>query len=228
MTELPYQSDQILSLPGPATKPASRWKRAALAGLLSLLFPGMGQLYNRQPRRGFSLALISLMLGMTMVKTRLLFAFSTMVTTILALVFWKFFVAGEAGHSAATEKGSESIINSTARLLYPLLAIVFCVATLFPSPEALRSEAGLAAFKIASTSMCPTLCLGERVVADRHAYESKRPERGDLIFMKHASFDALFVMRVIGVAGDTVDPGSDGTILVNGRPFQTTCAMRTL
>jgi TM2 domain-containing membrane protein YozV len=171
MTDLPYQSDQILSLPGPATKPDSRWKRAALAGLLSLLFPGMGQLYNRQPRKGFSLALISLILGMTMVKTRLLFTFSTMVTTILALVLWKFFVAGEAGYSAATEKGSESIIP-LPRLLYPLLAIVFFVATLFPSPEALRSEAGSAAFKIASTSMCPTLCLGERVVADRHAYES--------------------------------------------------------
>jgi signal peptidase I len=219
MTELPYQSDQAPSLPGPAAKITSRWKRAALAGLLSLLFPGMGQLYNRQPRKGFFLALISLMLGMAMVKTRLLFTFSTMVTTILALVLWKFFIAGEAANSAATGKGRESIIP-LPRLLYPLLAVVFFVATLFPSPEAVRSEAGFAAFNIASTSMCPTLCLGERVVADKHAYESKRPERGDLIFMKRASSDALFVKRVIGVAGDIVGPGSDGTILVNGQPFK--------
>ena len=52
-----------------------------------------------------------------------------------------------------------------------------------------------------------------------HAYKSKLPQRGDLILMKHASSNGLFVKRVIGVAGDTVAPGSNGTILVNGHPF---------
>jgi signal peptidase I len=88
-----------------------------------------------------------------------------------------------------------------------------------PSPDLLRSRVGFAAFKISSRSMCPTLCLGERVVADMHAYNSKRPQRGDIILMKHSSSDALFVKRVIGIPGDTVVPGSDGTILVNGQPF---------
>jgi signal peptidase I len=219
MTELPDNCGQTLSLPGQVSKPASRWKKAALAGLLGLLFPGMGQLYNRQPRKGFLLAFVSLALGMTMVKTRLLFTFSTMVTTILTLIIWKFFVAAEAAYAAATEKRPEPAIP-LPRITYPILVIVFFVATLFPSPDQLRGEAGFAAFKISSTSMCPTLCLGERVVADRFAYKSKPPQRGDLIFMKHASSDALFVKRVIGVAGDRVAPSSDGTILVNGQPFK--------
>ena len=45
----------------------------------------MGQLYNRRPRKAFSLALITYILDFLMVKTRLLFAFSTMVVTILGL-----------------------------------------------------------------------------------------------------------------------------------------------
>jgi TM2 domain-containing membrane protein YozV len=145
MTELPYQSDQTPSLPGPAAKPTSRWKRAALAGLLSLLFSGMGQLYNRQPRKGLFLALISLMLGMAMVKTRLLFTFSKMVPTILALVLWKFFVAGEAAYSTATGKGPESIIP-LPRLLYPLLAVVFCCDTV-PVPRSPQKRGGLCRFQ---------------------------------------------------------------------------------
>ena len=38
--------------------------------------------------------------------------------------------------------------------------------------------------------------------------------------MQHASSDALFVKRVIGIAGDVVAPGPNGTILVNGWPFK--------
>lgn len=202
----------------PPSKSSSRWKRAVLAGLLSLLFPGMGQLYNRQPRKGLGFALISLGLAMMMVKTRLLFTFSTMVIAILALLLWKLFVAAEAAYVAAVGNKPELPIPLPP-LTYPLIAIVLFVAVVFQSPDKLRSETGFAAFKISSSSMCPTLCLGERVVADIHAYKSNSPQRGDVILIKHASSDALFVKRVIGVAGDTVGPGSDGAVLVNGQSF---------
>src|SRR5258708_10667918 len=71
----------------------------------------------------------------------------------------------------------------------------------------------------ASASMCPTICLGERFVADMHAYKFKPPQRGDLILMKHSSSGALFVKRVIGIAGDTVGPGPGGTIMVKSQLF---------
>jgi len=209
---------QGLLVPDSQSKPSSRWKNAALAGLLSLVFPGIGQLYNRQPRKGFGLALISFGLALMTVRTRVLFTFSTMVITILALLLWKLFVAAEAAYTGATGKMAEPSIP-LRRITYPLLVIAFFVAALFPSRDQLRSETGFAAFKIPSTSMCPTLCLGERVVADIHAYKSNSPQRGDVILIKHASSDALFVKRVIGVAGDTVGPSSGGAILVNGQSF---------
>jgi signal peptidase I len=204
--------------PNPTPKPSSSRKKVVLAGLLSLVFPGMGQLYNRQPGKGFGFSLISFSLAMTMVKTRLLFTFSTMAIIIIALLLWKIFVAPEAAWTAAIRKTPESPIP-LPWLIYPLLAIFFFVAAVFPSPDKLRSETGFAAFKISSTSMCPTLCLGERVVADTHSYKSGPPQRGDLILMKHASSDALFVKRVIALPGDTVAPGFGGAILVNGQPF---------
>jgi len=38
--------------------------------------------------------------------------------------------------------------------------------------------------------------------------------------MKHVSSDALFVKRVIGLSGDMTAPGPDGSVIVNGEPFE--------
>ena len=218
MTETPENSSQPPSQPLASPIPrSSRWKRPTLAVLLSLVFPGMGQLYNRQPRKAFSLALITCTLDFLMVKTRVLFAFSTMVVTILALGLWKLFVATEAGYAAAAAKKPEPPVPMPW-LTYPVLAVIFFVAAFVPFPD-LKSEAAFASFKVPSASMCPTICLGERFVADMHAYKLKPPQRGDLILMKHSSSGALFIKRVIGIAGDTVAPGSGGTVLVKGQLF---------
>src|ERR1700732_4988591 len=112
MSNLPADPNQV---PYRETKrsdpnPRSRWKKATLASLLSFLVPGMGQLFNRQPRKGFTLALITYLFDVLMLKTRLLFIFSTMVTTLLAGVIWRLFVAAEAGYTAAAGKKPESSV----------------------------------------------------------------------------------------------------------------------
>jgi len=212
--------DQVLS---PQTKssdlrPPSRWKKATVATLLSLVFPGTGQLFNRQPRKGFALALITYLFDLLMVKTPILFIFPTMVATIVAVGIWKLFVGAEAGYAAAAAKKPESTVP-VPLFTYPLLAVIFIAAVVIPGPDRLKSEAGFAAFKISSASMCPTICFGERIVADVRAYKSKPVQRGDLILIKHPSFAGLLVKRVIAIAGDKVSPGPSGAIVVNGQPF---------
>jgi len=146
VTELPIDSGQPFSLPlpGAASKPSYRRKKATLAGLLDLLFAGMGQLYNRQPRKAFAMALISQIFGMLMAKARLLLAFSTIVATVVILVVWKFFVTAEAAYTAATAKKPEPSVL-LPWLTYPLLAVLFFAAAFFPSPDQLKNKAGFAA-----------------------------------------------------------------------------------
>jgi signal peptidase I len=220
MEKLPVNPGQAPSLNTESSDPRtrSRWKKATLASLLSFVSPGTGQLLNRQPRKAFILALISYLFGVLMIKTRLLFIFSTMVATAAAAAIWKLLVAVEAGYGATLTKKPESPLP-IPRFTYSFLGVLFLAAVFIPSSDQLKSEAGFAAFKIRSASMCPTICLGERIVADMHAYKSKALERGDLILMKHSSSEGLFVKRVIAVAGDTVAPGPRGSILVNGQPF---------
>jgi len=221
MDKVPVSSNQVPSpvTESPDPRPRSPWKKATLASLLSFVFPGMGQLYNRQPRKGFTLALITYLLDVLMLKTRLLFAFPTFVATIVAAVVWRLFVAAEAAYAAAAAKKPESNVP-IPRFTYTFLAVMFVAAAVFVSdPDQLKTKTGFAAFKVPSASMCPTICLGERIVADMHAYKSNPLQRGDLILIKHPSSNALFIKRVIAIAGDTVAPGRSGSILVNGQPF---------
>jgi signal peptidase I len=67
--------------------------------------------------------------------------------------------------------------------------------------------------------MCPAICLNERVIAGMDAFNTRAPQRGEVILFERDEGNTKFVKRVIGVAGDTVAPGPSNTILVNNKPL---------
>jgi signal peptidase I len=73
------------------------------------------------------------------------------------------------------------------------------------------------AFRVPSSSMCPTVCENERVLAAMDAGTAKSPARGEVILFSHKLGDtnSLLFKRVIGVGGDEVS-GKSGSIVVNG------------
>ena len=225
MTELNVNCDPttLSPQPMPSRKPPSRWKRAGLAGFLSLIIPGAGQLYNRHPLKALLLVLPIPTVITLAAKTRILFSFVTIVAFFVLLTGWRVFIAGEAAYGGWTNKRESA--PSHRRLTYPLIAVVLIIAALYPSSDDFKRWTSFAAFKVPSGSMCPTICPGERIVADMGAYRSKSPERGDLILLQHKSSLALFIKRVVGLPGDMVGPGPNGTILVNGetRIFPEVC-----
>src|SRR5687768_8222741 len=71
----------------------------------------------------------------------------------------------------------------------------------------------------ASSSMAPTIMPGERVTVDYSAYAVTSPKRWDVIaFRPPVHSNAVFVMRVVGMPGETV-AFATGSITVNGRPL---------
>jgi signal peptidase I len=74
------------------------------------------------------------------------------------------------------------------------------------------------AYVISGDSMCPTICKGERILADSNAYHSAPVQGGDVIVFRYKSQDVL-VKRVIGVGGDTISSTDKGGMLVNGQPL---------
>lgn len=76
------------------------------------------------------------------------------------------------------------------------------------------------AFRVASESMCPTICKGEQIFVQTKPETPYMPQRGDVIGMQLGNERNMWLKRVIGVAGDTVASGPGNTILVNGQPWR--------
>jgi signal peptidase I len=212
-------SNALAASPPAVPKSSSSWKRGILAGVLSLFFSGMGQLYNRQPRRALLFGAIAYLPTALMAHTRVLLAFPTMIATLLVGLVWKLFVVGDAVRANIKEIKPESEVP-VPKVTYPLLVVVLlAVAIASPSIDSIKRDTGFSAFRVPSHSMCPTICVGERIVADLKAYASHPPQRGDLIMMANSSVEGLLIKRVIGLPGDIVSPGPNGSVVVNGRTF---------
>ena len=137
-----------------------------------------------------------------------------MVAFFALLIGWRLFITGEAACGGWTNKPESAPLRP--RITDLLNTVVLIIAALYPSYDDFKRWTSFAAFKVPSASMCPTICSGERIVADLGAYRLKPPERGDLILLQRKSSTALFIKRVIGLPGDMVGPGPNGTILING------------
>jgi signal peptidase I len=217
--DLNRPSDPIAVPPLDRAKSPSRVGRACLAGFLSFLASGLGQLLNRQPRKAVIFAVLSALYPLLLFGTHLLLSYQGLVTVLAIGFVWKIFVIAEAAYVAASVKKVESA-PAPSRTLYAVLGIVIVILAFFPLYGSdFKKASGLSAFKISSDSMCPTFCVGDRVISDSRAFQSSPPQRGDLIVFLFKP-GVTYTKRVIGIAGDVVSPGPDGTVLVNGTEFR--------
>jgi len=74
----------------------------------------------------------------------------------------------------------------------------------------------LEAFKAPSTSMNPTIALGDHIYVDKLTRHLRPPERGEVIVFRHpCQPERTYLKRVIAVANDTVEVRCD-VVYVNG------------
>ena len=81
-------------------------------------------------------------------------------------------------------------------------------------------SANLRAFRSGSDSMCPALCVNERIIAGMDAFDSQPPRRGDVILFYFGSSNVTYIKRVIAIDGDSVAPGPENSVLVNGKSVE--------
>lgn len=73
------------------------------------------------------------------------------------------------------------------------------------------------AFKIPSSSMYPTLQIGDHLIANKLVYRFREPERGEIVIFKFPeNTQRDFVKRLIGLPGEKVRI-NDGKIYINGK-----------
>ena len=106
---------------------------------------------------------------------------------------------------------------------FPVIALVFILRSFLWEP-----------FKIPSSSMVPTLLVGDFILVNKYAYgirlpiinkkviEVGDPQRGDVMVFKYPKdMGQDYIKRVIGVPGDTITY-ENKRLTVNGKPVQYT------
>lgn len=114
----------------------------------------------------------------------------------------------------------EPVVVDYAKALFPVLAVVLVLRSFIAEP-----------FRIPSSSMMPTLLIGDFILVNKYAYgirlpitnakviEMGAPQRGDVVVFRPSHHpDQDWIKRVIGLPGDTV-AYYDNTVFVNGAPF---------
>jgi len=115
------------------------------------------------------------------------------------------------------EQASEPVVVEYARSFFPVLFVVFVLRSFLVEP-----------FQIPSSSMVPTLQVGDYILVNKFTYgirlpvirtkvlELNQPQRGDvMVFFPPHMNDTYFIKRVVGLPGDTVSYRNK-QIFVNG------------
>ena len=127
--------------------------------------------------------------------------------------------AAHAFSEACFAEAAEPAVVEYARSFFPVLAVVLVLRSFLYEP-----------FQIPSSSMVPTLEVGDYILVNKYAYglrlpvtrtkvfELGEPERGDvMVFFPPHQNQTYYIKRVIGKPGDRV-AYRDKQLTVNGEP----------
>jgi signal peptidase I len=179
---------------------AMKRRRPWFAFILSLVCPGLGQLYNGNVRWAAGALVLSaavtylsaVYLFDTFAKLMQALLLGLLVDIFFAIHAW--FQAKQLGAVALKPFQRWWIYLGFAILLYGL-----------PGGYGYFIPERFLSFQIPSESMVPTLLVGDRLVADGWAYRNGSPHRGDIIVFDYPRDPSIkYVKRVIGLPGDEV------------------------
>ena len=109
-------------------------------------------------------------------------------------------------------EGKKSVLGETLSfILY--IAIVFLATYLVIHYVGQRTQ-------VSGSSMEYTLSDGDNLIVDKISYRFHDPQRFDIIvFPFKQEGNTYYIKRVIGLPGETVQIGADGTIYINEEPL---------
>lgn len=200
--------------------PVRTVRRSPLWGaFLSLVVPGLGQVYAQRRRIGFRLIGVSLALVATHAVLSATADRITAVTLAGMVLCGLLFLALEVGSAVhafvAIRRRREVPRPGPLRSGWLFVTLVLGAFAGVGAQE--LSQTRWAAYVIPSNAMSPTLEAGDRMLAHTVFASGFRPARGDLVVFTVPDFDLTSVKRVVGLPGDRVQMRG-GQLLLNRAP----------
>jgi signal peptidase I len=187
-----------------------------VATFLSLLMPGLGQLYCGAIIKCLCVAgLISLFGLLSILALVLDFQLSAKLVIIFQVISLLLYGIGvvDAFLSARRIRGSYQLKDYNHWVAYILFYIAFSGGCIFSSLY-FRDNL-LQPFRVPSSAMFPAIWPGDRLLAAKNAYLSRNPQAGDIVIFRNPEDRRVFFLkRVVALAGDSVEI-RDGDVYIN-------------
>jgi signal peptidase I len=191
--------------------PVVKSRKPIAAFFLALFFPGLGQLYNGQPGKGFLFFVLSFLIQILFCRTVGIFSLIHLCVFIGIVIAFRIYTMADAVRNAKKQKEYVLKRYNTA-VHYIVFAIIIMVSAYNFN---FITTTGYQTFIIPSTGNAPTLQVKDRFVADMEAFENKKPAYGDFVIFKRAD-GMYYVFRVVGLPNDKIE--MEGNLLIiNGK-----------
>lgn len=191
-------------------KPRKPW----VAGLLSLIQPGLGQVYNGEIRKALPIYIIPILLipGMILCLHSKFIPIFLAAYAILGSAYY-LLVFVDAVKTARTFREQYALKKYNKLIAY--IGIYLLVAVLSLSISTAVKFNIIQAYRFPSGSMEPTLLIGDHILVDR-SKAARSPKRGDLVVFEYPEDPTKdFIKRVVAIGGDKVEI-KDKILFVNG------------
>jgi signal peptidase I len=189
------------------TKVLSR-RKPWIAGLLSGLQPGLGQLYNGEVKKAIVLALLPFLVVGPVLAGLLIYAPLhppyNVILPVLLVVSVLVAIVRDATR-VARQKGDSYQPKSYNKWYVYFILVLLGMFILQPFAADLIKQV-VTSFKLPSNSLAPTLVSGDHVLIDTSiSWNGKGLQRGDIIVFRFPEDETKkFVKRVIGLPGETI------------------------
>lgn len=193
-----------------------------LAFFLALFFPGFGQVYNGQIKKGIIFLLITFTLPLFFGFTRIgIFLIGFFLIILIDSIF-RIYVIYDAVKNA---KRLKNYILKPYNSWYYYLIIIIGIVTItwFYDYNAII---GVKSYTIPTTSNEPTIKVGDKIVGDLKAFNDKKPNYGDIvIFQKKDSLNP-WIYRIVGLPNDKLKI-ENNFLVINGKNCKTSFIKET-
>lgn len=188
-------------------------KNPWVAGALSILLPGAGQVYNRQKRKALVWYTVFFLLPILFIFCKCLYYFWGLVLLVFFYVWLYLYNIGDAIHGALRPKRIEPRPWHKILIIVLMVLIVADVAVI--AGNRTGNTIGLRAFRVITNSMAPALQAGDSFLLDLNYYKKNQIQRGNIVAFQRAAYKGPLCKRVIGLPGDRIE-GKGDEVFVNG------------